>query len=105
LLSGLAAIDSAYPPEFSIRLEGIEASHEREKTLIFLQKTRAASDYNEGRKRTQGQNPQKGRKITIFIEACAKRADFTRENALWRHREGRCGYAILLNLKVIKEKQ
>jgi hypothetical protein len=85
--------------------KGFEASHEREKTLIFLQKTRAASDYSEGRKRTQGQNPQKGRKITTFIEACAKRADFTRENALWSRGEERWGYAILLNLKVIKEKQ
>jgi hypothetical protein len=62
----------------SIRLEGIEASHERGKTLIPPRKTRAATDYSEGRKRTQVQNPEKGPKTAIFPEGCAKRADFMR---------------------------
>jgi hypothetical protein len=88
----------------SIRPGRAGTSHEG-KTPIFLQKTRAASDYSEGRKRTQGQNPQKGRKTAIFFEACAKRADFTRGNAFWACREDTLGCAILRNLKVIKKKR
>jgi hypothetical protein len=77
LLSGLAAISSAYPPDFlSIPVQPGPATSG--KTPIFLQKTRAEPDYSEGRKRTQGQMSKKGRKNAIFLGACAKRADFMR---------------------------
>jgi hypothetical protein len=52
------------------------------KTPIFLQKTRAEPDYSEGRMGTQGANRKKGRKMTIFFRACAKRADFMRQSAI-----------------------
>jgi len=38
LLSGLAAISSAYPPDLSIHLETIEASREQEKPLFSYKK-------------------------------------------------------------------
>jgi hypothetical protein len=38
LLSGLAAISSAYPPDLTIHLEGIEASHAQEKPLFPCKK-------------------------------------------------------------------
>jgi hypothetical protein len=105
LLSGLAAISSAYPPDLSIHLETIEASHEQEKPLIPPRKTRAEPDYREGRKRTQGQMVKKGRKTVIFLEACAKRADFMRQNAIPARIGAGFGYVILPNPKLIKEKR
>jgi hypothetical protein len=73
----LAAIFSAYPPEFSIHPEGIEAGHER-KTPVFQGKTRAARDYSEGKWRTQGENSKNRWKNALFLRACAKRPVFMR---------------------------
>jgi hypothetical protein len=78
LLSGLAAISSAYPPDLSIHPGAPGTSREQEKPLFSCKKTRAEPDYSEGRKGTQGQMSKKGRKTAIFLEACAKRADFMR---------------------------
>jgi hypothetical protein len=55
-------------------------SHEQEKPLFPCKKLGAEPDYSEGRKRTQGQMSKKGRKTAIFLWACAKRADFMRQN-------------------------
>jgi hypothetical protein len=105
LLSGLAAISSAYPPDLSIHLETIEASREQEKPLFSCKKTRAEPDYSEGRKRTQGQMSKKGRKMAIFLEACAKRADFMRQNAISGRVRAGFGCVMLPNSKLIKEKR
>src|SRR5437879_11758186 len=82
LLSGLAAISSAYPPDLSIHPETIEASREQEKPLFSCKKTRAEPDYSEGRKRKQGQVGKIGRKNAIFLGGRAKRADFMQQNPL-----------------------
>jgi hypothetical protein len=50
----------------------------RGKTPIFLRKTRAESDYSEGRKGTQGQNPQKSAKTATFFNGMCKTPDFKR---------------------------
>src|SRR5208337_1708599 len=71
LLSGLAAISFAYPPELSIHPERIEASRER-KTPIYQGKTRAEKDYNEGTRGTQGENSINHWKNALFLRACAK---------------------------------
>jgi hypothetical protein len=104
LLSGLAAISSAYPPDLTIHPGAAGTSHER-KTPIFLQKTRAEPDYNEGRKRTQGQMSKKGRKNAILLGACAKRAEFMRLNVISGRIWARLGCVMLPNSKLIKEKR
>jgi hypothetical protein len=48
---------------------------------------------------------KKGRKIAIFLWACAKRADFMRQNAIPVWIWARFGYVMLPNSKLIKEKQ
>jgi hypothetical protein len=73
----LAAISFAYPPELSIHPECIEASRER-KTLVYQGKTRAETDYSEGKRGTQGKNSKNSRKNTLFLWACAKRPAFMR---------------------------
>src|SRR5208282_4083416 len=75
LLSGLAAIFSAYPPEFSIHPEGIEASRER-KTPVYQGKTRAARDYSEGDRGTQGENSKKRGKNAYFFAGMCKSPSF-----------------------------
>jgi hypothetical protein len=62
----LAAISSAYPPEFSIHPERIEASRER-KTPIFKGKTRAEWDYSERRSGTQGENSKNRWENALFF--------------------------------------
>src|SRR5271157_6654004 len=66
LLSGLAAISSAYPPDLSIRPERIEASRER-KTPVFKGKTRAERNYSERRSGTQGKNSENRWKNAPFF--------------------------------------
>jgi len=105
LLSGLAAISSAYPPDLTIHPGTAGTSREQEKPLFPCKKTRAEPDYSEGRKRTQGQMSKKGRKTAIFLGACAKRADFMRSNAISERIRAGFGYVMLPNSKLIKEKQ
>jgi hypothetical protein len=50
----------------SIHPERIEASRER-KTPVYQGKTRAETDYSEGKGRTQGKNSENRRKNADFL--------------------------------------
>jgi hypothetical protein len=66
LLSGLAAISSAYPPDLSIHLETIEASREQEKPLFSCKKLGPNRTIAKEEKERKGKSAKKAEKQRFF---------------------------------------